>query len=143
MAEVSVSSSLQTIQFRKDLFMEWSRNNRLSPYSGRGELNVICQKMGDGPTLRHPLVTRLTNNGVSGSAMLRGAGVGIGNYSMDTNPTYYRNAIEFNKEDMEKTNLELMTKARPLLLQWMKDQTGIVRFRRWVLFRVQPIAISC
>ena len=123
MAEVSVSSSLQTIQFRKDLFMEWSRNNRLSPYSGRGELNVICQKMGDGPTLRHPLVTRLTNNGVSGSTMLRGAGVGIGNYSMDTNPTYYRNAIEFNKEDMEKTNLELMTKARPLLLQWMKDQT--------------------
>ena len=123
MAEFAATSKLHTIQFRKDFFREYVRNNRLSPYSGRGPQNVICRKMGDSPTLRHPLVTRLTNSGVSGSAMLRGSGVGIGNYSWDTNPTYYRNAIEFNKEDLQKTNLALMQEARPLLMQWAMEQT--------------------
>jgi len=123
MAEQTVSTSLQTIQFRKDLFREYVRNNRLSAYAGRGVTNAICQKMGKGPTLRHPLLTRLTGNGVTGNAMLRGAGEAIGNYSWDTHPTYYRNAVEFNKEDLEKTNLQLMTEARPLLLQWMMEET--------------------
>ena len=123
MAEVSVTSSLQTIEFRKDFMREYVRANRLSAYSGRGVGNVICQKMGRGPTLRHPLVTRLEGNGVSGSAMLRGNGESIGNYSWDTNPTYYRHAVEFNKEDLEKTNLELMSEARPLLLEWAMAAT--------------------
>ena len=123
MAEQTVSTSLQTIQFRKDLFREYVRANRFAPYAGRGVTNSICQKMGKGPTLRHPLLTRLTGNGVTGNAMLRGAGEAIGNYSWDTHPTYYRNAVEFNKEDLEKTNLQLMTEARPLLLQWMMEET--------------------
>lgn len=123
MAEQSITTSLQTIEFRKDFMREYVRANRLSAYSGRGATNVICQKMGKGPTLRHPLVTRLQNAGVSGSAMLRGNGESIGNYSWDTNPTYYRHAVEFNKEDLEKTNLALMSEARPLLLEWAMAAT--------------------
>ena len=123
MAEQTISTNLQTIQFRKDFFREYVRKNRFSPYSGRGVDNAIVQKLGRGPTLRHPLVTRLTGNGVSGNAMLRGAGESIGNYSWDTNPTYYRNAVEFNKEDLEKTNLALMEEARPLLLEWSMNET--------------------
>ena len=123
MSEVTISTDLQTIQFRKDLFREYVRTNRFSPYTGRGVDNAIVQKMGSDPTLRHPLVTRLTGNGVSGNAMLRGNGEAIGNFSWDTNPTWYRNAIEFNKEDMQKSNLALMAEARPLLLQWMKEET--------------------
>ena len=79
MAEQTVSTSLQTIQFRKDLFREYVRANRFAAYAGRGVTNSICQKMGKGPTLRHPLLTRLTGNGVTGNAMLRGAGEAIGN----------------------------------------------------------------
>jgi hypothetical protein len=123
MAEQSITTSLQTIQFRKDFFREYVRTNRFAPYTGRGVDNCIVQKMGRGPTLRHPLVTRLKSNGVSGSGMLRGNGESIGNYSWDTNPTYYRNAVEFNKEDLEKTNLALMTEARPLLLEWAMAET--------------------
>lgn len=123
MSETTVSTALQTIQFRKDLFREYVRMNRFSPYSGKGVDNAIMQKMGPDPTLRHPLVTRLTSNGVSGNAMLRGNGEAIGNYSWDTNPTWYRHAIEFNKEDMQKSNLDLFGEARPLLLEWMMDQT--------------------
>jgi hypothetical protein len=122
-AEQTISTNLQTIQFRKDFFREYVRKNRFGPYSGRGANNVICQKFGSDPTLRHPLVTRLTGAGVSGSTFLRGTGESIGNYSWDTNPTYYRHAIEFNKEDYEKTNLALMKEARPLLMEWMMGET--------------------
>ena len=118
MAEQTISTSLQTIDFRKDFFREYVRTNRFAPFQGRGVANCIVQKLGRGPTLRHPLVTRLTGGGVSGNSMLRGNGESIGNYSWDTNPTYYRNAVEFNKEDLEKTNLALMAEARPLLLEW-------------------------
>ena len=123
MAEQTISTSLQTIEFRKDFMREYVRANRLSAFSGKGTSNVICQKLGSGPTLRHPLVTRLQGNGVSGTAMLRGNGESIGNYSWDTNPTYYRHAVEFNKEDLEKTNLALMSEARPLLLEWAMAAT--------------------
>jgi len=123
MAEQSISTNLQTIQFRKDFAREYVRANRFSAFSGKGVDNVICRKLGRGPTLRHPLVTRLKAAGVSGSAMLRGNGESIGNYSWDTNPTYYRHAVEFNKEDYEKTNLNLMGEARPLLMEWAMAET--------------------
>ena len=123
MAEQSISTSLQTIDFRKDFMREYVRTNRLAPYSGKGVGNVICQKMGSGHTLRHPLVTRLTGAGVSGSSALRGNGESIGNYSWDTVPTYYRHAVEFNKEDAEKSNLNLMKEARPLLMEWAMSET--------------------
>ena len=123
MAEQTITSSLQTIEFRKDFMREYVRKNRLSAYSGRGVNNIICQKLGSGHTLRHPLVTRLKSAGVSGSSMLRGNGESIGNYSWDTTPTYYRHAVEFNKEDYEKTNLNLMKEARPLLMEWAMNET--------------------
>lgn len=123
MAEQTISTNLQTIRFRKDFAREYVRTNRLAPYSGKSVSNVICQKLDSFHTIRHPLVTRLTAAGVSGSSMLRGNGESIGNYSWDTVPTYYRHAVEFNKEDYEKTNLDLMMEARPLLLEWAMAET--------------------
>ncbi len=123
MANQQVNANLQLIQFRKDFFREYVRKNRLSSFTGRGVNNAIVQKMGRGPTLRHPLVTRLKGSGVSGSDQLRGNGESIGNYSWDTNPTYYRHAVEFDREELEKTNLQLMSTARPLLMEWAMSAT--------------------
>ena len=123
MAEVQVTSSLQVIKFLNQFAREYVRNNRLSPYAGKGLNNIISQKVDRGPTVRHPLVTRLKGSGVSGSDELRGMGEAIGNYSWDTNPTYYRHLVEFNKEDLEKTNLALMQEASPLLMEWAKSAT--------------------
>jgi hypothetical protein len=123
MADTTVTSSLQEIQFRKDFFKEYIRDNRLRSYSGKGVDKPFCVKMGREPTIRHPLVTRLLGDGVSGSQQLRGSGEAIGNYAWDTNPTYYRHAVEFNKEDAEKTNIDLMRAARPLLMDWAKAET--------------------
>ena len=123
MAETSISTNGQVIKFLSEFAREWNRTNRLSPYAGRGLNNIISQKVDKGPTVRHSLVTRLKGAGVRGSDELRGKGEAIGNFTWDTNPTWERNAIEFNKEDIEKTNLALMAEARPLLLQWMKALT--------------------
>ena len=123
MSETTISTNGQVIKFISEFAREWNRNNRLSPYAGKGYMNIISQKVDKGPTVRHSLVTRLKGSGVSGSDELRGKGEAIGNYTWDTNPTYYRHAVEFNKEDLEKTNLALMGEARPLLLQWLKSAT--------------------
>ena len=123
MAEQTISTALQTIRFRTDFAREYVRKNRFSAYSGKSVNNIICQKLDSMHTIRHPLVTRLKGAGVSGSSMLRGNGESIGNYSWDTVPTYYRHAVEFNKEDYEKTNLSLMTEARPLLMEWAMNET--------------------
>lgn len=123
MANQAITSSLQTIEFRKKFWREYVRENRFSPYSGKGVSNAIVQQMGSGHTLRHPLVTRLEGNGVSGSTTLRGNGESIGNYSWDTVPTYYRHAVEFDREELGKTNLALMETARPLLMEWAMNET--------------------
>jgi hypothetical protein len=122
MAETTIRADGHTIDFRKDLFREYVRTNRFAAFEGKGPTNCIAQKLSSDPILRHPLITRLKGAGVTGSDMLRGSGEAIGNYWWTTNPTFYRNAVEFNKEDQQKTNLALMTESRPLLLQWMMEE---------------------
>lgn len=123
MANTTVTSNLQVINFRRDFFREYIRLNRLSPYTGTDVTNPIVIKEGRGPTIRHPLISRLKGAGVSGSDTLRGNGEAIGNYDWDTAPTYYRHAVEFTKEDLEQTNIDLMRAARPLLMDWAMSAT--------------------
>ena len=123
MAEQTISTALQTIRFRTDFAREYVRKNRFAAYTGKSPTNVINIKLDSMHTIRHPLITRLKGDGVSGSALLRGTGESIGNYSWDTVPTYYRHAVEFNKEDKEKSNLNLMKEARPLLMEWAMNAT--------------------
>jgi hypothetical protein len=118
MANQAITSNLQLIKFRNDFFREYVRTNRLAAFTGTGVNNAIVMKEGKEPTIRHPLVTRLKGSGVSGSDTLRGNGESIGNYSWDTNPTYYRHSVEFDREQLDKTNLALMATARPLLMEW-------------------------
>ncbi len=123
MANTVPATSLNVIKFRQDFAREYVRKNRLSPYSGTKVDNVINVKQDRGPTIRHPLVSRLKGGGVTGSTTLRGSGENIGTYSWDTNPTYYRHAVEFDKENLEKTNLALMQESRPLLMEWAMAAT--------------------
>lgn len=123
MTDTTVTANLQTIKFRTDFFREYVRNNRFSPYSGTGVDNPVVIKEGREPTIRHPFIGQLSGAGVVGATTLRGSGEAMANHGWDTNPTYYRNAVEFNKEDKEKTNIDLMRAARPLLLDWAMSAT--------------------
>lgn len=123
MANTTVSSNNQVTKYRRQLILEYVRTNRFTPYAGRGMDAVIGIKGGREPTIRHPLLARLTGGGVSGASTLRGNGENIGDYSFDTNPTYYRHCVEFTKEDLEKPAFDLMTQAGPLLRTWAMEQT--------------------
>lgn len=119
----TVAANGQVVRYRRDFFREYVRRSRFAGYTGSGVNNPIVVKQDTGPTIRHPLISRLQGSGVSGSDQLRGNGEAIGNYYWDTNPTYYRHAVEFNKEDKEKTDIDLMQVARPLLMEWALSST--------------------
>lgn len=120
MANTVVSSDLVVTKYLKDFYREFVRENMFSPYTGTSSANVINIKM-DEKTINIPLVTRLKGQGKSGSSTLRGNGENIGNYSIDLTPTYYRHAAEFDKEEAEKPNIDLMKAARPLLMDWSME----------------------
>lgn len=121
MANTTTASELVVTRFLSDFFREWIRNNRFSKYTGTSNNNVICIKEGR-QRIEIPLVTRLKGDGVSGSSTLRGNGEAIGNYGLLLTPTYARHAVEFDKEEMEKPNIDLMRAARPLLMDWAKEK---------------------
>jgi hypothetical protein len=120
MANTTVASELVVKKFLSDFFREYIRTNRFARYTGTSNNNVITIKEGR-QQIEVPLVTRLKGDGVSGSSTLRGNGESIGNYGLTLTPTYYRHAVEFDKEEMEKPNIDLMRAARPLLMDWAKE----------------------
>lgn len=120
MANTQTASALRVKKYLSEFFQEYVRNSRFSRYTGTGNNNVITIKEGR-QQIVVPLVTRLTGNGVTGSATLRGNGEQIGNYGLTLTPTYKRHAVEFDKEEMEKPAIDLMMAARPLLMEWSKE----------------------
>lgn len=117
MAETTVASELVVTNYLDEFFKEWIRSNQFSRYTGTGMNNIINIKEGR-QAIEIPLVTRLQGEGVTGSQLLRGNGEKVNNYGMTLTPTYHRHAVEFDKEELEKPNIELMTAARPLLMDW-------------------------
>lgn len=122
MANTTTASELVVTKFLSDFFKEYIRNNRFSRYTGTEVNNVIVIKEGK-QKIEVPLVSRLKGNGVSGSQTLRGNGERIGNYGFELAPTYYRHSTEFDREEMEKPNIDLMKAAKPLLMDWAMELT--------------------
>jgi len=122
MANTQTASELVVTEYLRDFFKEYIRNNRFSRYTGTGVNNVINIKEGR-KRIEIPLVTRLKGDGATGSNTLRGNGESIGNYGHLLTPSYYRHAVEFDKEEMEKPNIDLMKAARPLLMDWSMELT--------------------
>jgi hypothetical protein len=126
MANTNVSSDLRVKKYLADFISEFVRENMFSPYTGTTNANVINIKMGK-QQIEIPLVTRLKGSGVTGSNTLRGNGEAISNYGYTLTPTYYRHAVEFDFEELDKPAFDLMTAARPLLMDWsmsvVRDQT--------------------
>jgi len=120
MANTTTASELVVKKYLSDFFQEYIRNSRFSRYTGTSNNNIIAIKEGR-QQIEIPLVTRLKGDGVTGSATLRGNGEKIGNYGLTLTPTYKRHAVEFDKEELEKPNIDLMRASRPLLMEWSKE----------------------
>ena len=117
MANSTTSSELVEKKYLSDFYSEFVRENMFSPYTGTSPSNVINIKMGR-KQCEIPLVTRLKGQGVSGSTTLRGAGEQLGNHGITLTPTYYRHAVEFDREELEKPAIDLMKAAKPALMDW-------------------------
>jgi hypothetical protein len=117
MANTTTHASNIVTRWESDYFDEYIRKSRFAPYTGTTANNVIVIKDGK-QKISIPLITRLRGAGVTGSSTLRGNGESISNYAFELTPTYYRHATEFDREEMEKPNIDLMKAARPLLMDW-------------------------
>lgn len=122
MANTQVNAANVVTKWQREFFREFIRKNRFAAYTGTGSNNIINIKE-DRQKCSIPLITRLKGDGVSGSTALRGKGENIGNYAFELTPTYYRHAVEFDKEETEKPNIDLMNAARPLLMDWAMELT--------------------
>jgi len=121
MANTPVASELEVTKFLSDFFKEFVRGNRFSRYTGTGKNNVITIKEGR-KKIEVPLINRLSGTGVSGSSTLRGNGEALPNYGYTLTPTYHRNAVEFDREEMEKPNIDLMRASRESLMDWSMEK---------------------
>jgi hypothetical protein len=122
MSNTTTASELIVTDFLSEFFKEYIRKNRFARYSGTGVNKPITVKEGR-KKIEIPLVTRLQGDGVSGSNQLRGNGEAIGNFGWELAPTYFRHSVEFDREELEKPNIDLMKAARPLLMNWAMELT--------------------
>ena len=108
-----------------DYYREYVRRNKYSKYTGASSNNVIVAKeerVTGRQAISIPAIGRLSGAGVSGSTTLRGSGEAMKNFGMDLTPTYYRNAVEFTLEELEKPNFDMFMAARPQLMDWAMEQ---------------------
>lgn len=122
MANTQTNAQNVVTKWLSEYFREYVRNNQFSKYTGTSTTMPIVIKEGR-KKVSIPLITRLKGEGVSGSQTLRGNGEQIGNYAYELTPTYRRHAVEFDREELEKPNIDLMNAARPLLMDWSMELT--------------------
>jgi hypothetical protein len=122
MANTQTASELAVKKYLSDFFKEYIRNNRFARYTGTSSNNVITIKEGR-QQIEIPLVRKLSGAGVSGSSTLRGSGEALKNMGQTLTPTYHRHAVEFDKEEAEKPAIDLMSAAKPALMDWAMELT--------------------
>lgn len=122
MANTQVNSANVVTKWLSEYFREYIRASAFAKYTGTDASLPIVIKEGR-QKISIPLVTRLKGPGVTGSQTLRGNGEQIGNYAHLLTPTYRRHAVEFDREELEKPNIDLMQAARPLLMDWSMETT--------------------
>lgn len=129
MASTTVLSGLELTKWQAKFMREYVRDSGFDPYMGEALNSIICVKndlQSDGYTIRVPLVSRLTGNGVSGNTTLSGTEEALGQYFFDVTWEYYRHAITLTKKEREKSANNLMEVVRPLLKEWASE---LVKFQ--------------
>lgn len=120
MANSQVISGNVVTKYEKMVTKEYVRNNRFSKYIGTTENSIIRIREGN-QICSFPLISRMKGSGVTGSQTLRGSGEKLKNYNWTLTPTYYRNAAEFDKEELDKPAFDMMAESKPRLSMWAKE----------------------
>lgn len=126
MANTTAAAALTIDQWQDKFHTEFVRDNEFEPYMGTGEnspfqvVEDLSKKPGDEITVQ--LVTRLTNNGVTGDNTLEGNEEALGNYGHKITVDQLRNAVSVGEMEQQKTNIELLDAARVVLKNWAMDK---------------------
>lgn len=125
MADTTVSSGNTVTQWEDRAFIEYVRTNRFNAYMSTSPMAVIHANenltRNNGNKVSIPLLTRLTGSGVSGNTALEGNEEALGNYNHDIDTTTYRNAVLVTDEEDNKTQLDLLREARPIVMTWAQE----------------------
>jgi N4-gp56 family major capsid protein len=123
MALTTIQDNNKLVQYTKEINREFVRENLFSPYMG-DDLNAIIRRnytpKEGGEQINIPLVTKLTNAGVSVGTLV-GNEEKIDNYGMRVWVDWNRNAVTTNKAQSQKDSADIFGEAKPLLSDWGKE----------------------
>jgi Protein of unknown function (DUF4043) len=123
MALTSVEANNKLVLFLKELTREYIRENRFSPYMGKGMNSIIRllhEPKSGGEQINVPIVTKLTNAGKS-TGTLVDAEESIDNYGCRFWIDWARNAVAINKAQQHKSSVDLFGVAKPMLSEWGRE----------------------
>jgi len=126
---VTVSGSVKSV-WESGYFSEYVRASQFAKLMGKG-INYPFQvnnKLGGtrGTKINFPLVTRLTQDAVTGDNVMEGAEEALNNYNHEITIDQRRNAVRVGKMEQQKTEVDYAEAAREMLKLWsvqdLRDQ---------------------
>ena len=121
MANSTISTNNQVINFQREVFKEYVSTGEFEKFTGTSS-DAIIQINKDLQKHSIPLIAKLKGSGVRGSGVLNGNEEVLANYEMRFQPTYHRNAVSITNEENEKSQFDLFQESRPQLMQWCLEQ---------------------
>lgn len=119
MAETQTSTALKVQHWDSEFYKEYVRDNRFKRYMGKSENSVIqikeemTGKKGNKITI--PLVTRLTNDAITGNGVLEGNEEQLGNYGWDVELDYKRYGVLVTDREQKFNAIDLRNAAKQML----------------------------
>lgn len=126
MAETTLATASEKQKWISAYMKEYVRETGFSGYMGRSANSIIIAKHElqeeAGKTINIPLITRLTGDGVTGSATLDGSEEALGNYNCGISIDWRRNGVRVPKSTSYKTEIDLLNAARDMLKMWEAEK---------------------
>lgn len=126
MAEVTLATASEKQKWLSQYFAEYVRESGFFGYMGKSPMSIINVKHElqeeAGKTINIPLITRLSNAGVTGSTALDGAEEELGNYNCAISIDWRRNGVRVPKSTSYKTEIDLWGASKDMLKSWEAEQ---------------------
>lgn len=125
MSEVVLATASEKQVWSNNYFKEYIRQSRFVPYMGKAETSIFVVKYElqeeAGKTINIPLITKIDGDGVGGSEVLDGYESEMGNHNCAISVNWARNAVRVPKSTSYKTEINLLSAAKPMLKNWSAE----------------------
>lgn len=122
MSETTLASASEKQVWITKYFKEYVRKSGFMPYMGTDPSKIIVTKYElqeeAGKTINVPFVGRLQGDGVTGSQVLDGNEEELANFNCAVSVDWRRNAVRVPKSTQYKTEINLLSAAKPALKDW-------------------------